>query len=83
MNDNKEDKDLEKIRYFMSTWGNFFNYWKKKGVKPDPYVGTELQYPVKKKQESSTLPIQDFGTYDKAKQNEKIEESFSAFIKKQ
>lgn len=81
MEDNKEDKDLEKIRHFMSTWGNFFNYWKKKGVVPDPYKGTELQYPVKKKQDKSTLPIQDFDTYDKSNQNEKIEESFTNFLK--
>ena len=41
-----------------------------------------MVHPVKKVQKESTLPIQDFGTYDKSKQN-KILESFKDFIKKE
>jgi hypothetical protein len=75
----ESDKDLEKIRYYHGTWDNFFNFWKKRGVSTDPYKGTILKYPTTKKQKESTLPIQDFGTYDKSKQN-KLIESFSEFI---
>jgi hypothetical protein len=68
-----EDPRLKKIRYYASTWKNFFDYWKDKGVDPDPYKGMEYEYPVKKKQSESELPIQDFGTYDKSKMNRVIE----------
>jgi hypothetical protein len=76
----ENDKDLEKIRYYKGTWKNFFDFWKKRGVETDPYKGTILKYPEERKQEDSTLPIQDFGTYKKAKQN-KLIESFDQFIK--
>jgi hypothetical protein len=75
-----EDPNLKKIRYYRSTWKNFFDYWKKKGIEPDPYKGLEYQYPEKKKQEESELPHQDFGTYNKSKMNRLIE-SFEEFIK--
>lgn len=75
----EEDKDLEKIRYFKSTWDDFFNFWKKRGVDPDPYKGTILKYPKKKEQKNSTLPYQDFDTYDKSKGN-KLIESFNEFV---
>jgi hypothetical protein len=75
-----EDPNLKKIRYFRSTFKNFFDYWKERGVEPDPYKGLEYEYPVKKKQEESELPIQDFGTYKKSKMNRLIE-SFNEFIK--
>ena len=75
-----EDSDLAKIRYYHGTWSNFFNYWKKKGVKSDPYEGVELTHPEKKVQSKSTLPDQDFGTYDKANGN-KLCESFDQFMK--
>ena len=75
-----EDPRLKKIRYYASTWKNFFDYWKDKGVKTDPYKGLEYEYPTKKKQDESELPIQDFGTYQKSKMNRVIE-SFDEFIK--
>jgi hypothetical protein len=75
----ESDKDLEKIRYFHGTWDNFFNFWKKRGVESDPYKGTILKHPEEKIQKDSTLPYQDFGTYDKSKRN-KLIESFSQFI---
>jgi hypothetical protein len=75
-----EDKDLATIRYFHSSFENFFNYWKKRGVETDPYKGVELIHPVKKVQKESTLPIQDFGTYDKSEMNKKLTESFVQFI---
>lgn len=74
------DPDLETIRYYHSTWENFFSYWKKRGVETDPYKGVELIHPVKKVQKESTLPIQDFGTYDKSEMNKKLTESFVQFI---
>lgn len=79
-NTHNQDGDLETIRYYHGTWQNFFNYWKKRGVQTDPYKGTELVHPQKKVQTNSTLPIQDFGTYDKAKDN-KLLESFEEFLK--
>jgi len=75
-----QDPDLEKIRYYHGTWKNFFDYWKKKGVKADPYEGVELTHPHKQVQTKATLPIQDFGTYDKSKSN-KLTESFEDFLK--
>ena len=75
-----EDPNLKKIRYYRSTWKNFFDYWKEKGIETDPYKGLEYEYPVKKKQEESELPIQDFGTYKKSKTNRLIE-SFKQFMK--
>jgi hypothetical protein len=75
-----QDKDLEKIRHFRSSWKNFFDYWKKRGVEQDPYKGTILKYPQEQPQQEEELPIQDFGTYDKAKQNAKLHESFDEFI---
>jgi hypothetical protein len=75
----EKDKDLEKIRYYHGTWDNFFNYWKKRGVETDPYKGSILKHPTNKKQKESTLPYQDFGTYDKSKRN-KLIESFSEFL---
>jgi hypothetical protein len=74
-----QDSDLEKIRYYHGTWKNFFDYWEKRGVKADPYEGVELTHPVKKVQTKTTLPHQDFGTYDKAELN-KLTESFEQFI---
>lgn len=74
-----QDPDLEKIRYYHGTWKNFFDYWKKKGVKSDPYEGVELTHPIKKTQDKATMPYQDFGTYDKSKGN-KLTESFESFI---
>ena len=76
-----QDSDLEKIRYYHGTWKNFFDYWQKRGVKPDPYEGVDLIHPIKKKQEKPTLPIQDFGTYDKSEMNDRIAESFEEFLK--
>lgn len=73
-----QDSDLEKIRYYRGTWKNFFDYWNKRGVETDPYKGTILKYP-KKKIDGDNSPIQDFGTYDKAKEN-KLTESFEQFI---
>lgn len=67
-----QDNDLETIRYYHGTWKNFFNYWKKRGVETDPYKGTELIHPEKKIQKKSTLPYQDFGTYDKSEKNEDL-----------
>jgi hypothetical protein len=75
-----QDTDLEKIRYYQGTWKNFFSYWKKRGVSPDPYKGSILKYPEKKEQEESTLPYQDFGTYKKSLKN-KLVESFENFLK--
>ena len=75
-----QDKDLEKIRYYQGTWQNFFDYWKKRGVEQDPYKGTILKYPQEQPQQEEELPIQDFGTYDKAKQNAKLHESFEEFV---
>jgi predicted house-cleaning noncanonical NTP pyrophosphatase (MazG superfamily) len=74
-----QDQDLEKIRYYRGTWKNFFDYWNKRGVKADPYEGVELTHPVKKVQTKSTLPHQDFGTYNKADMN-KLTESFEEFM---
>jgi hypothetical protein len=74
-----QDPDLEKIRYYHGTWKNFFDYWKKKGVKSDPYEGIELTHPIKKTQDKSTMPYQDFGTYDKSKGN-KLTESFDQYL---
>jgi hypothetical protein len=73
-----EDKDLATIRYFHSNFENFFNFWKKRGVEPDPYKGTVLKYP-QKKVDGSNSPHQDFGTYDKNKSN-KLTESFEQFL---
>jgi len=73
-----EDQNLEKIRYYKGTWDDFFTYWKKRGVKADPYKDMEFQYPIKKKQNTSSLPHQDFGTYEKSKMN-KLHESFKSF----
>jgi len=75
-----QDKDLEKIRYYQGTWQNFFSYWKKRGVEQDPYKGTILKYPQEQPQQEEELPIQDFGTYDKAKMNNKLHESFDEFV---
>lgn len=77
-----QDSDLEQIRYFHANWKNFFDYWKKRGVETDPYKGVELVHPKKKTQDESTLPYQDFGTYDKSDQNRLIE-SFEQFINEQ
>ena len=74
-----QDQDLEKIRYYRGTWKNFFDYWKKRGVESDPYKGVELTHPHKKVQDKSTLPHQDFGTYDKSNAN-KLYESFDDFM---
>jgi len=74
-----QDKNLEDIRYYRGTWKTFFDYWKHRGVKPDPYKGKTLTYPTSKTQEKSTLPIQDFGTYDKSEMN-RIIESYQEFI---
>ena len=74
------DSDLETIRYYHGTFSNFFDYWKKRGVETDPYKGVELIHPKKKIQKESTLPYQDFGTYDRSKMN-KLTESFEEFIK--
>lgn len=78
-NTHGQDKDLETIRYYHGTWKNFFDYWKKRGVETDPYKGVELIHPKKKTQEKSTLPYQDFGTYDKSDKNRVIE-SFDSFL---
>jgi hypothetical protein len=75
-----EDKDLANIRYYHGTWDGFFNYWKKRGVTPDPYKGTFFKYPNDSKQRESTLPYQDFGTYKKSAKN-KLVESFDDFLK--
>jgi hypothetical protein len=74
-----QDKDLETIRYYHGTWKNFFDYWKKRGVKVDPYEGEEMIHPNKGARSNSKLPIQDFNTYDKAEMNSKITESFEQF----
>jgi hypothetical protein len=79
-NTHNQDKDLETIRYYHGNWKNFFDYWKKRGVETDPYKGVELIHPNKKIQKESTLPYQDFGTYDRSKMN-KLTESFEEFIK--
>jgi hypothetical protein len=75
-----EDKDLATIRYFHSNFENFFNYWKKRGVKVDPYEETEMIHPYKGAKSNSKLPIQDFHTYDKSDMNDKITESFNQFM---
>jgi hypothetical protein len=75
-----QDTDLEKIRYYQGTWKNFFDYWKKRGVEQDPYKGTILKYPQEQPQQEEELPIQDFGTYNKAKMNIKLHESFDKFV---
>ncbi len=77
-----QNKNLEDIRYFSGTWKKFFDYWKPRGVEPDPYKGKTLIYPEEKTQEKSNLPIQDFGTYDKSKMNRVIE-SYQEFIENQ
>jgi hypothetical protein len=74
-----QNKDLEDIRYFKGDWKTFFDYWKYRGVKADPYKGTKLIYPKVKTQEKSELPIQDFGTYAKSEMNRVIE-SYEEFI---
>jgi len=74
-----EDPRLAKVRYYRSTWKTFFDYWKERGVKKDPYQGLEYQQPVKKMKEDE-YPIQDFGTYSKSKMNRLIE-SFEEFMK--
>lgn len=79
-NTQNQDNDLETIRYYRGTWKNFFDYWKKRGVQVDPYEGTGMLYPVIKTQKEVTLPIQDFGTYDKSKQNSRIAESLEEFL---
>ena len=79
-NTHNQDPDLEAIRYYRGNWKNFFDYWKKRGVETDPYKGTEMIHPQRRVQKESTLPIQDFGTYDKAKMN-KLTESFEEFMK--
>ena len=80
-NPGESDPNLEKIRFYRATWKNFFDYWKARGVKTDPYEGTEMEYPTKDVQDKATLPYQDFGTYDKSKRNEKLSESFEDFCK--
>lgn len=80
-NPESEDSNLEKIRFYRSTWKNFFDYWKARGVKTDPYEGTKMEYPTKDVQTKPTLPYQDFGTYDKADKNQKLSESFDEFLK--
>lgn len=77
-----QNKNLEDIRYYRGNWLKFYQYWKPRGVKPDPYKGKILIYPEEKPQEKSTLPIQDFGTYDKSKMN-RIIESYQEFIENQ
>jgi len=77
-----EDIDLATIRYFHSNFSNFFDYWKKRGVETDPYKGTEMIHPKKKTQSESTLPYQDFGTYDRSKMN-RLTESFEDFLKEE
>jgi hypothetical protein len=79
-NTHNQDNDLETIRYYRGTWQNFFDYWKKRGVETDPYRGTQMLYPTIKKQTDSTLPIQDFGTYDKSELNKRLTESFEDFL---
>ena len=75
-----QDIDLETIRHYHGTWKNFFDYWKKRGVKVDPYEDTEMVHPYKGAKSNSKLPIQDFHTYDKSNMNDKITESFDEFI---
>lgn len=75
-----EDPNLAKIRYYHGTFSDFFDYWNKKGVPTDPYKGVELTHPHKKVQKDDTLPIQDFGTFDKSKMNKKLTESFEDFL---
>ena len=82
-NPGSENNDLEKIRFYRATWKNFFDYWKARGVKTDPYEGTEMEYPTKKVQDKPTLPYQDFGTYDKSSKNQKLSESFDDFQKEE
>ena len=79
-NTHNQDPDLETIRYYRGTWENFFDYWKKRGVETDPYKGTQMLYPTVKTQKEATLPIQDFGTYDKSSMNKKLTESFEQFL---
>lgn len=74
-----EDPNLAKIRYYHGSFKNFFDYWKKKGVKADPYEGVELTHPEKKTQKTKTLPHQDFGTFTKSDSNRLIE-SFDDFM---
>lgn len=74
-----EDPNLAKIRYFHSDFQDFFTYWKKRGVKVDPYEGVELTHPEKKIQNTNTLPYQDFGTFTKTEKN-KLNESFDDFM---
>jgi hypothetical protein len=75
-----QDPNLEKIRYFQSTWKNFFDYWKSRGVEADPYKDTVLKYPQEsKEQKKSSLPYQDFGIYDRSEKN-RLTESFEQFI---
>ena len=79
-NTHNQDNDLETIRYYHGTWKNFFDYWKKRGVKVDPYEDTEIIHPYKGAKSNSKLPVQDFHTYDKAEMNDKISESFEEFL---
>jgi hypothetical protein len=76
-----QNSDLEKIRYYHGTWKNFFDYWKSRGVKVDPYEGEEMIHPYKGAKSGSKLPIQDFHTYDKAEMNNRISESLDEFLK--
>ena len=78
-NTQNQDKDLEAIRYYHGNFENFFNYWKKRGVESDPYKGTEIIHPKREVQKESTLPYQDFGTYDRAKKN-RLCESYQQFL---
>jgi hypothetical protein len=74
-----EDPNLAKIRYYQGTFRNFFDYWKARGVKPDPYEGVELTHPERKIQNRATLPYQDFGTFTKSEKNQ-LTESFEDFM---
>ena len=75
-----EDKNLKQIRHYKADWKNFSDYRKERDVEIDPYKGKTMLYPKKKIQTRSTLPYQDFGTYNKSKNNRLIE-SFAEFIK--
>ena len=66
-----EDKNLKDIRYYKGTWKKFFDYFKSKGVAPDPYKGTILKYP-EEKPSLTNLPYQDFGTFTKSQKNDEI-----------
>lgn len=66
-----EDKNLKDIRFYHGTWKKFWDYFKEKGVKPDPYEGTILKYP-EEKPSPKNLPYQDFGTFTKSHKNEEI-----------